>query len=567
MLMLIVVVCLLVLTVACVVVGDRVHLPYPILMLLAAMIIAFIPGFPPVHIDPDVILPLFLPPLLFATAQNTSWAVFRARWKELLMLALLLTAITAFATAGILWALMPGMVFPAALVLGAMVAPPDPVAVEAVAEPAHLPRRLLTILSTEGLFNDAVAIVLFQAALVATISHQNLSSVILINFVLAAGAAIAIGFVIGWLYRIASRVITSLEAGVAISVVAPFAAYILSEQIHASGVIAVVVTALETNRNRIAADGETRLTRMIFWKIANLMVTGVAFGLMGLEIRGLFAAEGWGMLYYAGPALLTCGIVIAIRFIAMLILTFLLSPSSQGKRIREASLLTWCGMRGVATLALALSLPETTASGAPFPMRSAVITIAAAVLLVTLVPAGLTLPSAAKLLKIRQDPDEIRAEFATIVERMQLASWEAVRLAYPGAKLTTELREIMRSRFIMIRYELGLPISEEPQHASNMGFPTSVPEVIDVYDPETSPDPEAATASEAIAEVNTRHHNHQHPSQQALNPIMNMLMILGEASRSEVLIAREEGAVDPVVADVVLRKLDLRMMATPKRGK
>lgn len=563
MLMLIVVTCLLVLTVACVVVGDRLKLPYPILMLLVAIVIAFAPGFSTVHIDPDVILPLFLPPLLFATAQRTSWAVFRARWKELLLLAFGLTAVTAFVTAGMIWALVPGMVFPVALMLGAMVAPPDPVAVEAVSEPAHLPRRLLTVLSTEGLFNDAVAIVLFQAALAASLNNQRLSPFIVLNFVLAATLAVAIGFFIGWLYRMAGRAITSVEAGAAISVVAPFAAYILAEEFHASGVIAVVVTALETNRNQLTEDGETRLTRLTFWKVANLMVTGTAFGLMGLEIKGLLAYEGWGVLKYVGPAAITCVVVISVRFAAMLVLTFFVSPSKPKKRVREAVLLTWCGMRGVATLALALSLPSLTATGLPFPMRSEVISIAAAVLIVTLVPTGLTLPSVAKILDIRQDPGEIKAEFAAIIERMQLAAWEAVRMAYPGMHLTPELREVMRARFITIRHELGVPISEELQNSDNLGFPTSKGKTLGVYDPSKSPDPEAATPSAAVAEVDMHHQEEERGQRPTHSALTHMLMVLGDAARSEVLIAREDSSVDPAVADVVLRKLDLRMMATP----
>lgn len=563
MLMLFVIVCLLVLTVACVVVGDRLHLPYPILMLLVAIVIAFVPGFSTVHIDPDVILPLFLPPLLFATAQRTSWAVFRARWKELLVLALALTAVTAFSIAGILWAFIPGMIFPVALMLGAMVAPPDPVAVEAVAEPAHLPRRLLTVLSTEGLFNDAVAIVLFQAALAASLNNQKLSPFIVLNFVLAAGLAVAIGFLVGWLYRVASTVITSVEAAAAISVVAPFAAYILAEHVHASGVIAVVVTALETHRNQRAEDGETRLTRLTFWKVANLMVTGTAFGLMGLEIKGLLASEGWGVLSYIGPAALTCIVVIAVRFAAMLFLTFCVSPSSPGHRVREAILLTWCGMRGVATLALALSIPSLTANGLPFPMRSEVISIAAAVLIVTLVPTGLTLPSITRFLGIRQDPEEIKAEFADLIERMQLAAWEAVRMSYPGTRLTPELREIMRARFITIRHELGLPISDDLRRSDNLGFPTSRGKTTGIYDPDKYPDPEAATPSAAVVEVDMRHQEETEKRHHVSDSITDMLMILGDAARSEVLVAREDSAVDPAVADIVLRKLDLRMIATP----
>ncbi|VXC69982.1 membrane hypothetical protein [Arthrobacter sp. 9V] len=146
---------LLLATVVAVGLGDRLRLPYPVLMLLLAVGLTFIPGFPEFEISPELILPIFLPPLLFATAQKSSWAVFRVRWRTLLLMAVALVVVSTAAVAGAAWLMVPGIGIPAAIALGAMVAPPDPVAVESVAGRVHMPRRLITVLQSEGLFNDA----------------------------------------------------------------------------------------------------------------------------------------------------------------------------------------------------------------------------------------------------------------------------------------------------------------------------------------------------------------------------------------------------------------------------
>src|SRR5689334_18922734 len=157
-------------------VGDRLRLPWPALMVVLGIVVAFVPGLPDsFDLDPDLILPLFLPPLLFATAQRTSWGVFRARWRSIVVLAVALVVATVIAVAGTIAALVPGLGLTAAVALGAMVAPPDPVAVEAVAGPVRMPRRLLTVLQSEGLFNDATALVIFQAAVLATVQGSALS--------------------------------------------------------------------------------------------------------------------------------------------------------------------------------------------------------------------------------------------------------------------------------------------------------------------------------------------------------------------------------------------------------
>ncbi|MDD7383966.1 MAG: sodium:proton antiporter [Actinomycetaceae bacterium] len=493
----IVLVGLLALMVACVVIGGELNLPYPILILLASVGITFIPGFPTIDIPPEIILPIFLPPLLFETAQSASWGLFKTRWRTVATLALGLTATTALAVAGLTWMLFPEVSFAVALGLGAMVAPPDPVAVEAVAKPAKMPRRLMTLLQTEGLFNDAVAIVLFQAATNAIVRDRKIMQhTVIIDFVLSAALAVGIGFLMGWVYRVATRHVKTVDASVAVSLIVPFAAYLLADEVHASGVVAVVVAAVETNRNRSVDAGEERIVRSAFWDVINLIVNGLVFGLMGIELHAIFKTDGWGIFRYFGPISCVCVTVIAVRFVVVFMYLFFIEGNHDqhhGKRkrgeknqrtmtvlLKETLLLTWCGMRGVATLALALSLPAVTSSGQPLPGRSFVIVAAASVLIVTLVPTGLTLPVLTRVLNIRQNPKEAHRQLEMIVRKLQQESWRAVRKEFPGDSLTSEMREVLRARFITLRQELGLDVSNDLFLDTNLGFITP-DEVDDPY--------------------------------------------------------------------------------------
>ena len=173
-------------------VGERIKLPYPILMLIFATLAGFLPFMPEMHIEPELILPIFLPPLLFATAQRSSWSVFRFRWKALIRLAVVLIVVTAGTVAATALAFSPIVSIPLALALGAVVAPPDPVAVDAIATKVKMPRRLTSLLETEGLFNDAMAIVIFQLAVQATLNGSEVGLEIIPQFLLGAAGAVVL---------------------------------------------------------------------------------------------------------------------------------------------------------------------------------------------------------------------------------------------------------------------------------------------------------------------------------------------------------------------------------------
>lgn len=536
---------LLAVTVVCVALGERLRLPYPILMLLASSAIACIPGLQHLEIDEDLILPLFLPPLLFATAQKTDWSVFRFRWRTLLFLAVGLTATTAVLVAGAVFLLVPAVSIPLALMVGAMVAPPDPVAVEAVAGPARMPRRLLSILQTEGLFNDAVAIVLFTSALSALTGPDTLGVGqgvgLVLNFFVGAAIAVAIGLVIGFLYRFASHRVTTTAARTAMSVVVPFAAYMLAEELHASGVIAVVVTALETRRRARAEDSEARISRATFWDVANLLVTGLAFGLMGMQLRDIVANEGADVLRYLPVAAVACVIVVAVRLVGMLLIKPIVRfDAGEVLSLKDSSVLTWCGMRGLATLALALAIPTSGVSGAEADARNMMVIVACSVLLVTLVPTGLGLGWLLRLLKLQDDGTVADQEIAELTHRAQRAALGAIHERFEETgELTEEQMRAVKKRFKGLRQELD-----------------STTQAMSAINPDGSPvDPEAQKALAARRKKMKRGRE-----------LMVAAQTVGlDAARTEVLLARSEPGIDPEAADVVLRQLDLQMLAAPPR--
>jgi CPA1 family monovalent cation:H+ antiporter len=502
-------------------VGDRTRLPWPVLMVLLGVVVGAVPGLPDAFdLDPELILPLFLPPLLFATAQRTSWALFRARWRSIALLAVALVAVTITAVAGTAMALVPGITLTAAVALGAMVAPPDPVAVEAVAGPVRMPRRLLSVLQSEGLFNDATALVVFQTAVLATVQRGELSAPgLLLRFALGVVAAVALGIVFAWIARWIGDRVTDPTGRSALTLVLPFAVYLAAEEMHASGVVAVVVVALQLRSASMGDEAAERLVQRSFWDVVELLVTGVAFGLIGLDLRQVVEAAGPDLPRMLAHAAVVCCVVIGIRA-AWMVGAWLLVRRARSALAapvtgREAVVLTWCGMRGLATLALALALPVATVDG-PFPARAELVVIGCSVLIVTLIGPGLTLPLLVRRLGVQADADAEQAAEKELTLRARRAALERVAQRERTADLPEEAATALHER--MTRLEALLrgdpPTTEERDHV------------------------EALRRGRALA--------------------MEVQADALAAAREEVLRARREPGVDPEAADRVLHRLDLR---------
>lgn len=503
-------------TVLMVGVGAKLKLPFPVLMVLLATAVAFIPNFPHIEIEPALILPLFLPPLLYATAMKTSWSVFRIRWRSILLLAVALVVLTAVAVTGAAWLLIPSIGIPAAIALGAMVSPPDPVAVESVAGRVHMPRRLITVLQSEGLFNDAAAIVIFQSAVAATVAGTEFSGEVVVKFLIGSAIAVALGFALAYVVKVISHFIESAGARSALTLVAPFAVYLLAETVHASGVIAVIVLALEIRRNSRPHDAAERLTSKSFWEVAELLATGVAFGLIGLEIKNVIATEGAEIVPMLVPALIICAIVIGVRvaWLALLIpFNRHRGDDAPPTGPKDLIVLTWSGMRGLPTLALALSLPTTLADGSPFPARDQIIVTACAVLLVTLVLPGLTLPWLMKVLKMKESPAAEAEAIAVLAQRGQEAALSALHDEPMMKALTPKQFDTIKARMGHLRWDLSHEAEFEEYKVHGM----------DAH--------ETFVAAETLCI---------------------------DAAREEIMNSRSERDVDPEIADIVLNHLDMR---------
>ena len=500
-------------------IGERIKLPYPILMLIFATLAGFLPFMPEMHIDPELILPIFLPPLLFATAQRSSWSVFRFRWKALIRLAVVLIVVTAGTVAATALAFSPIVSIPLALALGAIVAPPDPVAVDAIATKVNMPRRLTSLLETEGLFNDAMAIVIFQLAVQATINDSEVGLEIVPQFLIGAAGAVVLGLAMGWVIGALNRFVPNLAARCAATLVAPYAVYMLAEEVHVSGVIAVVVTALEMVRRDRPQDSAERLTRQAFWEVLELLATGLAFGLMGIEMNQVIQEEGSNLIGYIPGIAAICFVVIAVRALWMLATYYL--PNRTKTKIparKDALVLTWCGMRGLATLALALALPHATADGTVIEERNFVVVAACSVLLCTLVLPGLTLPSLMRVLKLRNNEQDTKRARRALARRAEAVAMSALRNNVDLQELPENYQQAVRRRMNSLHSILA-----------------------------KDPDPHDAISDEKYTQIRA-----------VIAKADSIQAIALEAARDELLKARREPNIDPHLVDEIVVRLDRR---------
>ncbi|MFE0138073.1 cation:proton antiporter, partial [Streptomyces sp. NPDC059037] len=378
--------------------GERLGLPAPVLMTLAGIVLAFVSWVPNVEIPPDFILPLVLPPLLYASVQRTSWRQFTANRRPIFLLAVALVFVTTAAVAAVASSVVPGLPIAAAVALGALVAPPDPVAATAVAGSLGLPRRLVSILEGEGLFNDVTAIVLYHVAIAAAVSGTFSWPSAVGQLVLSGVVAVAVGLALGWLTNKLMGLLGEATLQTGLTLLVPFVSYVLAEELLGSGVLAVLTTALYLAENAADADDvQGRITGQTFWQIVDTLVTGVAFGLIGLELHNVFGTSEGRELQMLGWGAAVVAVVVGVRLMWLLPATWLAKKLHKRRDYdedipttwRETVVMWWSGMRGVASVALALAIPLKTDGGDPFPARDEIIFIAFCVIMATLVVQGI----------------------------------------------------------------------------------------------------------------------------------------------------------------------------------
>ncbi|MFJ4845956.1 MULTISPECIES: Na+/H+ antiporter [unclassified Streptomyces] len=507
--------------------GDRLGLPSPVLMTLLGVVLALLPFVPNVQIDPALILPLVLPPLLYASVQRTSWRQFAANKRAIFLLAVALVLITTAAVGGIASAVVPGISLAGAVALGALVAPPDPVAATAVAGRLGLPRRMVSTLEGEGLFNDVTAIVVYNVAVAAAVTGAFSWPEALGELLLSAVVAVVVGLALGWMASKLMGVVGDPTLQIGLSLLVPFAAYAIADEAHGSGVLAVLTTALFLAEHAVDADDVTgRLVGATFWEVVDTLVTGVAFGLIGLELHNVFGvgAGRWGTM--VGHAALVVGAVIVVR-LAYLLPASLLARKLHKRRDldedipmsgRETLVMWWSGMRGVASVALALAIPHTSDNGDAFPARDEILFIAFAVVLTTLVLQGLTLPWVVRRLGVSSDTQIEHDMEMLLALRAMAAAKQRLKEVEATESFPEEVSELLHRR----AFDVGARIC---------------PDIVD--------DDKRDRHTARVGRIRT------------LERVQRDML---SAARHEILAARSEPGYDPEIVDRVLRQLDVRSL-------
>lgn len=440
--------------------GDRLGLPSPVLMTLYGLVLALLPFVPNVDIDPELVLPLLLPPLLYAAASRTSWRQFAANWRPIFLLAVALVFVTMLAVGWVAYAMVPGLSLAAAFALGALVAPPDPVAATAVAGSLGLPRRMVSLLEGEGLFNDVTAIVLYHVAIAAALTGSFSWPRALGDLVLSAVVAAAVGLGLGWVAAKLDALLGEVTLQIGLSVVVPYASYVLADVLHGSGVLAVLTTAFYLRDKLSDADNSAgRFAGTAFWKVIDTLVTGVAFGLIGLELHtvlGTVTGQVGQVLIWSGVIVL---VVVGVRLLWLLPSATLAEKlhrmrgddSETPTSWRETLVMWWAGMRGVASVALALAIPLEVAQ------RNILVFIAFAVILVTLVVQGLTLPWMVRRLGVKADTEAERAFERKVARQAAGAAKARLRELVDTEQVPDDMVEILSRRL----GDLGIRLSPE----------------------------------------------------------------------------------------------------------
>ena len=398
-------------------VARRMGWQAPLLLVVVGFGVSFVPGVPELEIDGELLLATVLPPLLYSSALGVSYVGFRALFHPIVQLGVVLVFVTAIAVALVARLVVPGLPMPVALLLGAIVAPPDAVSAASIGRALGLPRPVMTVLSGESLINDAAALTFYKVALAGVFGASG--SLLGVDWTSAAGTfglavavGVAIGLALGWVVhalrmRLADPVVESV-----LGLIVPFAAYLLAEDLQGSGVLAVVAAGLYLGHRGPEAGYATRLQERPLWSSLDLLLEAVVFALIGLELRyvvGAVQESERSDTALLGAAVAVLATVVVVRFVFVFGLELVRRsprPSRSGLVRPQRPpwtyqvVISWTGMRGVVTLAAAAALP-TEVEGGAFPDREAVQFLAYAVTIGTLLLQGLTLPGVIRRLGVR----------------------------------------------------------------------------------------------------------------------------------------------------------------------
>ncbi len=401
-------------------VTDKIKIPYPILLVLAGMGIGLVPHLPVVSLDPDIVFLIFLPPVLYASAWNTSWGDFKKSIRPISLLAVGCVLFTTIIVGYVAHYLIPGFGWAESFVLGAIISPPDAVAAAAATKGLNLPKRIITILEGESLVNDATGLIAYRYGIAAVGAGSFIFWLASVNFIYVAGFGVIIGFLVGvvflWIHKITPD---NPLADTTLTFLTPYTAYLIAERFHASGVLAVVVAGLYlSQRASQIFNHQTRIQANLVWQTVIFLLNGLIFILIGLQLP-LILKELKEVSF--GQLILYGSVISLATIIARILWVFpgAFIPRWFSKKIRarepettvkSVSIVAWSGMRGIVSLAAALALPLMIEDTTPFPNRDLIIFLTFSVIFSTLVIQGLTLPKLISWLKIAAGDHELEEE-------------------------------------------------------------------------------------------------------------------------------------------------------------
>ena len=454
---------LLAVVVVLVLLARRLGVPYPIPLVLGGLALGFVPGLPPVAMPPELVLLVFLPPLLYSESISLSWRDFQANLRPISLLSLGLVAVTTAVVAWTAHAVVPGLPWPAAFVLGAIVAPTDEVAVAAVAQRLSIPQRLLVIIEAESLVNDAVSLVLYRLAVTAVLTGAFSWLSGGFQFLLASFGGVGIGLAVGvCIFWIRRRLTPDPLIENTISLLTPFMSYLPAETLHVSGVLAVVTTGLYMGRQAPRyVTSATRLQAGALWGMIDFLLNSLLFILLGLQLHPILnrlAGRPWTSLVFEAAAVSLCVILTRIAWVVVettlpRLLTRRRTPAAQVPW-QHVAVVAWTGIRGGISLAAALAIPLLTGRGASFPQRDMLIFLTFGVILSTLVIQGISLPVLIGKLNLSEDDAVAREESEARLKASQagLARLEEIARSEPlPREIVEDLREHSTNR--MQRYQ------------------------------------------------------------------------------------------------------------------
>jgi CPA1 family monovalent cation:H+ antiporter len=394
---------LIVVIVLLIMLARKIKVAYPVLLVLAGLFIGFLPGIPVIHVDPELIFVIFLPPLLYEASWAISWKELW-RWRRIISsFAFVVVFLTAMSVAFVANYFIPGFSLALGFLLGAIVSPPDAVSAGAILQFVKVPKRLSSILEGESLLNDASSLIIFRFALIAVATGQFIWYKAALSFSWMVVGGIGIGLLIGWIFKqVHKRLPTDANTDIVFTIVEPYIMYMIGEAVHSSGILAVVSGGLYLSSKRhLFLSSTSRLRGSNVWESLSFVLNGLVFIFIGLALPEITAglegvsissAMGYGVLItfvlIAGRILSAYGAVI----VTLVARNFITVADTRNPGYKVPFILGWTGMRGVVSLAAALSIPVQLDNGTAFPHRNLILFITFIVILLTLLVQGLTLP-------------------------------------------------------------------------------------------------------------------------------------------------------------------------------